>query len=204
VIDWSSCSAVERDPGFVSGDWVFVGTRVPVLYLFESLATGASTSEVLQWHPGVTLDHIRDVMRHVEKSTGGQTTGKLDDEAITVKLNEIYAVQDSKIHPAFVQAQYERMSRELWDERIYHHLVIEAASSETEIWFADDDGYLVQKATGVLDTHVVAGDYVVEFGLRTTVYPVRLVADARHTEQDIRTWSRCPRPVPGATEPSCR
>jgi hypothetical protein len=113
-------------------------------------------------------------------------------------------VQDSTLHPSFAQYQYERMSRELWDERVYHHLVIEAASLETDIWLADDDGHLVQKATGVLDIHVVAGDYVVEFGLGTTVYPVRLVADARHAEQDIRTWSSCPRPVLFAIKPSCR
>jgi uncharacterized protein (DUF433 family) len=142
VIDWASCSAVERDPGFTTGDWVFVGTRVPVLYLFESLATGASSSEILQWHPGVTLDHIREVMQHVARSAAGPTTGRIDDESITARLNEIYAVQDSRLDPAVARYQYEQMSRELWD--------------------------------------------------------------ARYTEQEIRAWSSRPRPVPGATEPSCR
>jgi hypothetical protein len=37
MIDWSSCPAVERDPGRVSGEWVFHGPRVPVAALFENV-----------------------------------------------------------------------------------------------------------------------------------------------------------------------
>ena len=37
MLDWSSCTAVERDPKRVSGEWVFRGTRVPVSALFENL-----------------------------------------------------------------------------------------------------------------------------------------------------------------------
>ena len=41
MIDWTTCTAVERDPDRVSGDWVFRGTRVPVKALFENLEDGA-------------------------------------------------------------------------------------------------------------------------------------------------------------------
>jgi hypothetical protein len=36
MIDWSSCPAVERDPEKFSGSWLFRGTRVPVVALFEA------------------------------------------------------------------------------------------------------------------------------------------------------------------------
>lgn len=46
-MDWSTCAAVERDPEKVSGSWVFRGTRVPVVALFENLEGGASVEEFL-------------------------------------------------------------------------------------------------------------------------------------------------------------
>jgi hypothetical protein len=41
MLDWQQCSAVERIPGKVSGEWLFKGTRVPVKALFENLEGGA-------------------------------------------------------------------------------------------------------------------------------------------------------------------
>jgi hypothetical protein len=125
-------------------------------------------------------------MTHIAKRTT-KTPDGLGEEVITEKLNQIYEVQKSGLHPADARYQYERLSRELWDERVYHHLVVEASSSGTEIWLADDDGHLVQTGTGTLDAYLVAGDYVVQFDLGTTAYPIRLTADSRQTEQDIRT-----------------
>src|SRR3972149_12009577 len=55
--------------------------------------------------------------------------------------------------------------------KIYRNLVIEASSQETDIWLGDDEGHLVQKEVGVLDTDVLEGHYTVEFGLGTTTYP---------------------------------
>lgn len=81
------------------------------------------------------------------------------------------------------------------DGNIYWHLVIEAESPETDIWLGDDEGHLVQKESGTLDTSVMEGDYVVEFGLGNTTYPIHLVADARYTEAQIKAGSSCPRPV---------
>jgi uncharacterized protein (DUF433 family) len=69
MMDWSSCSAVERDPSRVSGAWVFCGTRVPVAALFENLEDGASIQDFVQWFPGVSLEQVRAVLEHAARSS---------------------------------------------------------------------------------------------------------------------------------------
>jgi hypothetical protein len=78
----------------------------------------------------------------------------------------------------------------------YRHLVIVASSSTTDIWLGDDEGHLVQKEDGTLDTRVMEGDYIVEFGLGTTAYPIHLTADIRYTEEELKRGASCPRPIP--------
>jgi uncharacterized protein (DUF433 family) len=68
MIDWSTCSAVERDPARASGAWVFRGTRVPVAALFENLEDGAHVSDFVEWFPGVTLEQARAVLEHAARS----------------------------------------------------------------------------------------------------------------------------------------
>ena len=68
MIDWSSCDAVERIPGKVSGAWLFKGTRVPVAALFENLKSGATVEEFLQWFEGVDRHHVEAVLEHAEAS----------------------------------------------------------------------------------------------------------------------------------------
>ena len=68
MLDWSSCSAVERDPGRVSGAWVFRGTRVPVSALFENLEDGVQITQFVEWFPGVTIEQVRVVLDHAAKS----------------------------------------------------------------------------------------------------------------------------------------
>jgi len=68
MIDWGSCSAVERDPDRVSGAWVFRGTRVPVSALFENLEDGVSASQFVELFPGVTLDQVRAILEHAARS----------------------------------------------------------------------------------------------------------------------------------------
>ena len=68
MLDWSSCSAVERDPERVSGAWVFRGTRVPVSALFENLEDGAEITQFVEWFPGVTVEQVRAVLDHAAKS----------------------------------------------------------------------------------------------------------------------------------------
>lgn len=68
MIDWITCTAVQREPDRVSGAWVFCGTRVPVSALFENLEDGAQLSEFLEWFPGVTLEQARAVLEHAARS----------------------------------------------------------------------------------------------------------------------------------------
>lgn len=68
MIDWSSCSAVERDPEKVSGAWVFRNTRVPVIVLFENLEGGASIDDFLSWFPGVTKEQVEAVLEYTIQS----------------------------------------------------------------------------------------------------------------------------------------
>ncbi|WP_299696918.1 hypothetical protein [Hydrocarboniphaga sp.] len=63
-----------------------------------------------------------------------------------------------------------------------------------DIWLADNDGHLVQKETGKLDTRLLPGSYVVEFGLGTQTYPINLSADSRYTQAEIEAGPTCPRP----------
>ncbi len=67
-MDWSACPAVERDPERVSGSWVFRGTRVPVVALFENLEGGASVDEFLSWFPGVTREQVEAVLNYTIES----------------------------------------------------------------------------------------------------------------------------------------
>jgi uncharacterized protein (DUF433 family) len=69
MIDWSTCDAVERDAGRVSGAWVFRGTRVPIAALFENLEDGAPVAQFLLWFPGVALEHVRGVLEHAARSS---------------------------------------------------------------------------------------------------------------------------------------
>jgi uncharacterized protein (DUF433 family) len=68
MIDWSSCPAVERVPGRVSGAWVFRGTRTPVTALFENLEDGAQVSDFVTWFPGVSPEQVRQVLDHAARS----------------------------------------------------------------------------------------------------------------------------------------
>jgi uncharacterized protein (DUF433 family) len=68
MMDWSSCPAVEQNPEKVSGAWVFRGTRVPVLALFENLEAGASIDDFLLWFPGVTKAQVEAVLDYTIQS----------------------------------------------------------------------------------------------------------------------------------------
>lgn len=68
MIDWSTCSAVERDAARLGGAWVFRGTRVPVAALFENLEDDASAHEFVEWFPGVSIEQVRAVLEHAARS----------------------------------------------------------------------------------------------------------------------------------------
>ena len=65
---WESCSAVERNPGKISGAWAFTGTRVQLHALFENLAGGATIDEFVEWFPGVEKRQVRAVLEHEAKA----------------------------------------------------------------------------------------------------------------------------------------
>jgi uncharacterized protein (DUF433 family) len=68
MLDWSTCSAVERNPAKVSGVWVFRGTRVPVSALFANIEGGATVEQFLEWFPGVSREQVNQVLEHAAKS----------------------------------------------------------------------------------------------------------------------------------------
>jgi uncharacterized protein (DUF433 family) len=67
-MNWSTCSAVEQDEARVSGAWVFRGTRVPVIALFENLEAGATVDDFLSWFPGVNREQVETVLDHTIQS----------------------------------------------------------------------------------------------------------------------------------------
>jgi uncharacterized protein (DUF433 family) len=69
MIDWSTCSAVERAPERVSGAWLFRGTRVPIAALFENLEDDVSIHEFVELFPGVTIEQARAVLEHAARSS---------------------------------------------------------------------------------------------------------------------------------------
>ena len=64
MTNWETCPAIERDPGKLSGKWVFRGTRVPVYALFENLQAGATVEEFVEWFPGVRRSDVDAVLSH--------------------------------------------------------------------------------------------------------------------------------------------
>ena len=68
MADWETCSAVERNPGKISGAWAFSGTRVPVYALFENLASGATIDEFVEWFPDVGRQQVEAVLEHEAKA----------------------------------------------------------------------------------------------------------------------------------------
>ena len=68
MLDWTSCSEVERDAGKLSGAWVFRGTRVPVSALFENLESGATAEQFVEWFPGVTRAQVDAVLEHAART----------------------------------------------------------------------------------------------------------------------------------------
>ena len=78
---------------------------------------------------------------------------------------------------------------------VYHKLVITASSPSTEIWLGDDAGHLVQKEIGELQTSLLPGNYVVEFGLGNPTHPIPLAKASRYTQSELEAGPTCQRPI---------
>jgi hypothetical protein len=81
-------------------------------------------------------------------------------------------------------------------KRVYYKLVIVATSPSMDIWLGDDEGHLVQKEIGTLETDLLPGDYMVEFGLGTPPYPIHLAQESRYTQAELAAGPTCTRPIP--------
>lgn len=68
ALDWSQCSAVESEPGKVSGAWVLRGTRMPAATIFENLEAGASIDDILEWFDGLKREQVEAVIDFVSRS----------------------------------------------------------------------------------------------------------------------------------------
>jgi uncharacterized protein (DUF433 family) len=69
MLDWSTCPAVEKVSGRVSGAWVFRGSRVPVKTLFDNLDAGATVDEFLEWFEGVSRWQVHEVLTHASSDS---------------------------------------------------------------------------------------------------------------------------------------
>ena len=70
ALDWSNCAAVESVPGKVSGAWVFKGTRIPVVAVFENLEDGLTIDEIVEMFDGLTRDQVKSVLDFTAQSLG--------------------------------------------------------------------------------------------------------------------------------------
>lgn len=68
MIDWNTCPSVEKHPERLSGAWVFRGTRVPLVALFENMEDGVSVNDFVELFPGVQLEQVQNVLEHVAKN----------------------------------------------------------------------------------------------------------------------------------------
>jgi uncharacterized protein (DUF433 family) len=67
-MDWSLCSAVDRNPGKLSGIWCFRGTRLAVAALFEYIDQGSTIDEFLESFPSVTREQVHVVLEFAKGS----------------------------------------------------------------------------------------------------------------------------------------
>jgi uncharacterized protein (DUF433 family) len=74
-LDWSQCAAVESVPGKVSGAWVFRGTRMPVVTVFENLEDGMTIEEVVEQFD-VTPEQVKAVLEFAARSLDEAAQGR--------------------------------------------------------------------------------------------------------------------------------
>lgn len=68
TLEWSGCEAVEKRNDVVSGAWVFRGTRIPVVALFQNLEDGATVDDFVAWFPGVAKTQVEAVLEFAAQS----------------------------------------------------------------------------------------------------------------------------------------
>ncbi len=74
ALDWSQCPAVESVPGKVSGAWVFRGTRIPVVAVFENLEDGLTVNEIVEMCDGLKQEQVKAVLDFAAQSLSAHST----------------------------------------------------------------------------------------------------------------------------------
>jgi uncharacterized protein (DUF433 family) len=74
ALDWSQCPAVESVPGKVSGAWVFRGTRIPVVAVFENLEDGLTVNEIVEMFDGLKQEQMKAVLDFAAQSLSAHNT----------------------------------------------------------------------------------------------------------------------------------
>jgi len=74
ALDWSQCPAVESVPGKVSGAWVFRGTRIPVVAVFENLEDGLTVNEIVEMFDGLKQEQVKAVLDFAAQSLSAHST----------------------------------------------------------------------------------------------------------------------------------
>ena len=67
-LDWAQCRAVESAPERLSGAWVFRGTRIPVVAVFENLEDGLTIDEVVGLYDGLRREQVQAVLEFAAQS----------------------------------------------------------------------------------------------------------------------------------------
>jgi len=74
ALDWSQYAAVESVPGKVSGAWVFRGTRIPVVAVFENLEDGLTVNEIVEMCDGLKQEQLKAVLDFAAHSLSAHST----------------------------------------------------------------------------------------------------------------------------------
>lgn len=67
ALDWSACSAIERDPDKLHGAPTVHGVRVTPDAILENFNDGLSVQEILEQFGGITEEDVRTVLSFAEK-----------------------------------------------------------------------------------------------------------------------------------------
>jgi uncharacterized protein (DUF433 family) len=67
-MDWSLCSAADRNPEKLGGKGCFRGTRVRIATLFEHLDQGSTIDEFLEWFPSVSREQVHCILAFAKSS----------------------------------------------------------------------------------------------------------------------------------------
>jgi uncharacterized protein (DUF433 family) len=63
---------ITKDPDIAGGKPIFVGTRVPVRFLFEYIDSGAILEEFLEGYPHISRERVEAVLKERERSKNNQ------------------------------------------------------------------------------------------------------------------------------------